>query len=328
VERFRQLAAGARRWAGRALRSAGWVTRSDVNRLAAESAELGQRVAALSELAPQIGWLLTRTDALEERERLHVHAIEQLKNLAAIEAFSRFIRYATLTTGPLVSVVTPTTRPDRLKRAIESVRAQRYDNWELLVVGDAGRADTRAVADALGDQRISYLESARPNESAARNQGLEHARGELIAYLDDDNLMDPGWLHAVVWAFEQRPDVDTLYGALVADDELRFAGKSSGGHPVIWFHPWSRDSLRQSNIADMSSMAHRAGLPEAWLDERLEGVVDWDLLLRLTADKDPLALPAIACYYTTGAPDRISDRSSSADAAAVVRARERGATRV
>jgi glycosyltransferase involved in cell wall biosynthesis len=141
---------------------------------------------------------------------------------------------------------------------------------------------------------------------AARNAALANASGQIIAYLDDDNRMDRDWLYSVVWAFEQRPDVDVLYGALVVDDPLRVGGESSGQLPRLFLNEWNRERLRQSNLADMGSIAHRSGLAEARFDVRLAQVGDWDLLLRLTAESDPLVLPAIACYYTTDAPNRIT----------------------
>ena len=56
----------------------------------------------------------------------------------------------------------------------------------------------------------------------------------------------------------------------------------------------------------MGCIAHRAGLAEARFDESLREMGDWDLFLRLTKDAPPLPLPAIACYYTTDAPNRSS----------------------
>ncbi len=49
---------------------------------------------------------------------------------------------------------------------------------------------------------------------AARNHALSNATGSIIAYLDDDNIMDPGWLATLAWVFSERPDVDVAYGGL------------------------------------------------------------------------------------------------------------------
>ena len=55
-------------------------------------------------------------------------------------------------------------------------------------------------------------------------------------------------------------------------------------------------------------LAHRAKLPEASFDESLRACVDWDLVLRLTRDRPPVALPVLASAYSVSAPARISDR--------------------
>jgi glycosyltransferase involved in cell wall biosynthesis len=230
-----------------------------------------------------------------------------LGGVVAIDAVSRFIRHTGLRTEPLVSVVLPTrNRTDLLRRAIDSVRAQTYTRWELVVVDDGGDTDSEGVVDASGDERIRWMRIGHQGVCAARNAALAAAGGQIIAYLDDDNVMDPDWLYAVVWAFEQYPETDVLYGAFVVEDLLKVNRQSSGYLPHTAFHPWNRENLRRENLADIGAIAHRSGLPEARFDESLREMGDWDLLIRLTAEREPLALPAIACYYTTTAPDRLS----------------------
>ncbi len=320
---------GLRTALGRRVRHLGGATQSDVNRLQAQlhthQAQLHTHQAQLETQVPRLDWLAERVDALEKRERWHTREVEDLKNRAAIEAVSRFIRHAPVLERPLVSVVVPTlARPERLERAIASVRAQRYQNWELLVVEDGGDQSSRAVVDAIADQRISWSRIARGGAAAARNHALRSAHGELVAYLDDDNLMDPDWLHAVVWAFEQRPELDVVYGAWVVDDHLRLDQTAAGALPSMFFRPWDRELLHSGNLADVSAISHRRTLPGAWFDERLQMLEDWDLLVRLTEAKDALALPVIACYYTTDAPNRNSSGPTVAHERAIVSERARG----
>jgi len=230
-----------------------------------------------------------------------------MENVLAIDAVGRFVQQARLRSEPLMSVVLPTRRrPELLRRAIDSVLAQQYTNWELLVVDDGGDADSRAVADDAADNRIRWMGIMHQGPGAARNMALATASGEIIAYLDDDNVMDPAWLRSVVWAFEQHPKIDVLYGAFVIDDLLRVGGAASGALPRTFLHTWNREVLRNGNLTDMSAIAHRSDLPEARFDESLRTMGDWDLLVRLTAERDPLVLPAIACYYMTDAPDRLT----------------------
>ena len=79
-----------------------------------------------------------------------------------------------MTRVPLVSVVVPThNRSNMLKRALDSVLAQTFDNFELIVVSDASTDRTEGVVNSYGDERIRYLRSSKPRgASAARNLGI------------------------------------------------------------------------------------------------------------------------------------------------------------
>ncbi len=279
----------------------------------------------MPDLAARIDELIKRVAALEHAQSIAGPDVSELKDLAAIEALGRWVRHVDLDTDTLVSVVLPTCdRPLHLARAIRSVLAQRYQHLELLVVQDGDCSEIAPVIEAADDPRIRSLRIAKAGVCAARNAALSAAAGEIIAYLDDDNAMDPDWLYAVVWAFEQRPEVDVLYGAFAIDDVLPGSGSGSGALPRIVLAGWSREALRRDNLADMGAIAHRAGLPGAWFDEGLREMGDWDLLVRLTAAADPLVLPAVACYYTTDAPARLTGGPTSAADRATVLARAAG----
>jgi predicted AlkP superfamily phosphohydrolase/phosphomutase len=213
----------------------------------------------------------------------------------------------------LVSVITPTyQRPHLLARAIASVQAQTYQRWEMVVVDD-GSQTAAPVVEAASDPRVRLIEADHLGPTAARNRGLDAAEGSIVAYLDDDNTFDPGWLKAVAWAFQVHPASDVLYGARLIDDDLRVHGTGDGGWPMLHFEPFDFSALEAGNLADMGTIAHRAGLPEARFDERLWEYGDWDLLLGLTEHRTPLELPAIALrYHTTGT--RLSGAHAGDDA--------------
>lgn len=324
-----RLATWVRRRLGRAVHDAGGATRSDIRSLQSELEQLRGELSACLGVAVRVDGMQARLDDLSARvDWLHRAdgearaTLAWVKNMLAIDAFSRFIGCVSLRTEPLVSVVLPTyNRPEPLARAIDSVIAQRYRNWELLVVDDGGEADSESVVEMARNSRIRWARAEHGGVCAARNAALAMASGEIIAYLDDDNVMDPEWLYSVVWAFAHRPEIDVLYGAVIVDDFLRVNGESSGHLPRAFLHPWNRDALRESNLADIGAIAHRRALPEARFDESLQQMGDWDLLLRLTADADPLVLPAIACYYMTDAPDRLTLGPTQAADGAAVRAR-------
>ncbi len=229
---------------------------------------------------------------------------------------------------PLVSVILPThDRSAWLRRAGASVTAQRYSRWEIVIVDDGSTDDTPSVSqelrDRLGEDRVRVVRIANSGVCAARNRGLAEARGDLIAYLDDDNVMHPLWLKAVVWGFSHRPEVDVVYGGIIIDDTLRVNREAAGELPSYHLHPYDRRRLVEFNLADIGAVAHRRGLPEARFDEGLREMGDWDLLARLTRDKPPLMIPAVACFYYTTAPDRLSGGPTYRADAARVRAKAR-----
>lgn len=269
------------------------------------------------------------------RTRLGVDEIDQVTSrLQSLEAalstwvVTSWLEHAALDEAPLVSVILPTHNRSRLlQRAVESVRSQVYPSWELVIVDDGSTDDTPAVVDRLrrelDEGRVQAVRIPQGGCCAARNRGLVLAKGSLIAYLDDDNLMHPLWLKAVAWAFSQRPHVDVVYGAIVIDDILRVFRQNAGALPSLHLHPFDRQALTRCNLADIGAIAHRSGLPEARFDETLVELGDWDLLIRLTVEKDPLVLPAIACFYSTASPDRLSGGATFEADAARVRAKIR-----
>jgi glycosyltransferase involved in cell wall biosynthesis len=95
----------------------------------------------------------------------------------------------------------------------------------------------------------------------------------------------------------------------------------SGAMPSLEWDPFDRARLEQSNYIDQNVIAHRAGLPEARVDLSLEGSLDWDLALRLTARHAPLELPAVACLYGSYAPNRACDDPDRLKYNRIVRAR-------
>lgn len=245
--------------------------------------------------------------AADERDAELMRRLAELEAKARIAVVMEWIRRADLRRRPLVSVVLPTRdRSAILGRAIDSVLAQSYESWELIAVDDGSSDETASLLAAIEDPRVRIVRTESAGVTAARNAGLAAARGELIAYLDDDNLMHDQWLRAVVWAFELRPESEVVYGAFVVDDPRRVAGSGSGEAPELVYRPFDRESLAGENPADMSAIAHRAGLAEARFDESLSMYGDWELLVRLTRERDPFAVPAIAAFYATDAPERLS----------------------
>ena len=93
---------------------------------------------------------------------------------------------------PLFSVILPTyNRSGALGRAIRSVQDQDWRDWELLVVDDGSTDDTSLVVESFGDDRIRYIPVVHGGASAARNVGMQWARGKYLCFLDDDDVYLP-----------------------------------------------------------------------------------------------------------------------------------------
>jgi hypothetical protein len=269
----------------------------------------GAKVATLRRLQHHAGTTRLTAETRAHLETLYaqIGRLDRLESLASIAQVMAWIEHAHLAGEPLASVIVPTrNRAGVLPQALGSVVTQTYPNWELVVVDDGSEDSTPEVLASYDDPRVRSLTVAPGGVNAARNAGLEAARGELIAYLDDDNLMHPGWLKAVAWAFEQRPDADVLYGAIAIDVPSRVGDARAGEMPGVFLSPFDRQRLAEGNVADMSTIAHRAAIPNARFDEALATMGDWDLLIRLSAARQPLALPAIACFYRSDAGDRLT----------------------
>lgn len=115
-------------------------------------------------------------------------------------------------TSGLVSVMMPAYNAGRyIADAIQSVVAQSYPHWELLVVDDGSTDETAAIAAGVADPRIRLLRKENGGESTARNMALEHARGEFVAFLDADDAWFPHHLDVTVGYLRTHTDRHAVY---------------------------------------------------------------------------------------------------------------------
>ena len=115
--------------------------------------------------------------------------------------------------GPTISVTVCTRdRPGHLARCLQALQASRPAPAEIIVVDNASKGDaTREVADRFG---VVYVREDRPGLNWARSRGAQHARGEIVAYVDDDVVVSPDWLEPFARAFRD-PGVAGLTGLVM-----------------------------------------------------------------------------------------------------------------
>ena len=202
---------------------------------------------------------------------------------------------------PLVSVIVPTfQRPDFLRAALRSVQRQTVNDFELLVVDDGSAIALAPVVNALDDGRIRYLrhESNR-GEAAARNTAIRNARGQYLAFLDDDDEWLPEKLRLQLELFGRSPNtVGCVYGGFVAV-------RARDGHVLRHEIPTRRGDLSGElllrNIVGAPStvMVRRDCLDRVGLfDEGIAFGVDYDLWIRLAQRYRFDFVPEVIARYT------------------------------
>ncbi len=169
--------------------------------------------------------------------------------------------------------------------------AQTYPHWELLIVDDGSTDETETVVGQVSDNRIIYIREEHENQQTARNYGMEIAKGDLIAYLDSDNVLYPKYLErmteefsthtGVVWGFPKGDRIKELYrdGVLITriDDSDDFPEEVS---PQSIFH--------RKLHTDTSGAMHTRNVIDDGIrwDPTIFKMEDWDFFLTL-ADTYP-----------------------------------------
>jgi glycosyltransferase involved in cell wall biosynthesis/spore maturation protein CgeB len=113
-----------------------------------------------------------------------------------------------------ISIVMPTyRRGHRLRTTVDTVLAQTYRHWELIIVDNGGDCDVR-----FADPRIRvHVHAERPSAAHARNLGLRYATGDLVCFFDDDDEMFPDYLERFVTAFRNHPGAKMVRCGMVVD---------------------------------------------------------------------------------------------------------------
>jgi glycosyltransferase involved in cell wall biosynthesis len=187
---------------------------------------------------------------------------------------------------PLVSTVIPThRRAEMLPRAVRSVLEQRYSNIEVLVVDDNTEAsEQRLVRQALAPfgERVKLLRNTRAKGACgARNTGILAARGDLIAFLDDDDRWLPDKLTEQILLFANRACVGALCCYIEIDVAFGHAVNCRRFKPVL-----TREMALAGECPSSTSLAlvRRDVLVDAGLfDETLPSFQDYDMWLRCLA---------------------------------------------
>lgn len=184
-----------------------------------------------------------------------------------------------------------------LPQAVDSVLAQTYQDFEIILVNDGSTDKIEQWASTLEDSRIHFVSQVNQGTAIARNTGLKHAVGEYIAFLDADDLWHPLKLEKQVDALAENPDVGFVYTWVLLIDKQ--------GKPLdkLWKisyegNVWTR--LIEGNIIACGSvpMIRRACIETVGLFEKFSfGCEDWDFWLRVSAHVSFKVVREVLAYY-------------------------------
>ncbi len=235
-----------------------------------------------------------------------------LQNRARIAARAA-ARYGEIRGRPLVSILCPVYRPNLpdFFAAIDSVRAQSYENWELILVDD-GSEDAGLQEIIAGFARTeprirAEFQGQNSGISVATNRALRQAQGEAVVFLDHDDVLDPNALEVMLRA-RSATGAKLLYSD---EDKINQAGRFAD--PVLKPGFNYRFLLELNYICHLVMVETELARAAGGLDARFDGAQDHEFLLRLTEHLPEQAIhhvPEILYHW------RISANSSSASSSA------------
>lgn len=197
---------------------------------------------------------------------------------------------------PLVSVIVPThNRGHLLRRSLASVLGQTWRNLELIVVDDGSTDDTAAVLSGISDPRLRVLRrETGSSAAAARNAGIAAARGEYLAFNDDDDIWLPHKLERQVGALTAAAPTTGLClcgRVLLAPGRAKLIGGAAHAPALDFTRGNGQGGPDYALVATPCWVVRRSALDAAGtFDERLITWEDWELALRLWLAADVIVV--------------------------------------
>jgi len=210
--------------------------------------------------------------------------------------------------SPFFSIIIPTfNRRDFLHKAISTVIAQTFQDWELVVVDDGSTDNTEQMVRAFEDPRIHFIFQSNHGVAHARNQGLKVAKGQWVAFLDSDDWWLPQKLNVFAQNIDHNPDIKIFHSeeTWFRQGEL-LNQKSKHQKPDGWVY---LNALPLCCISISTAVIHNSVLEQVGhFDESLPACEDYDFWLRATHTFEVKLIPEYLTEKEGGREDQLSSQ--------------------
>lgn len=193
---------------------------------------------------------------------------------------------------PRVSVIIPTyNRSHLVREAIESVLQQTYTDFEALVVDDGSTDNTSSVVKQIPDSRVRYYYKDNGGQSSALNLGLTKAKGNYIAYLDEDDLWPPHYLESAVGQLDANKKYGATYTRVIElhPDGSKREMSSSERYRSGWITKYFFDF--SPCLMPSATCFRKSVWKDIFWDEALKRSPDYDVFLRISTKTQFLFVP-------------------------------------
>ncbi len=206
---------------------------------------------------------------------------------------------------PTVEIILPAFNAARfLPMALDSVVAQTFADWRILLVDDGSTDETAAIAAHYAERlgpKLLYIHQENRGLPAARNTAIRHAEAEFLALLDADDVWLPQRLEASLKLFADRPEIGLSYGLIEGiDSSGRVVGRFTGRkqHPEGWIAPLIY--MRTMDLPCPTVTFRRVCVEQVGLfDETLRATEDRDLWVRIAQHFQVACVPEVIAQYRT-----------------------------
>jgi glycosyltransferase involved in cell wall biosynthesis len=180
----------------------------------------------------------------------------------------------------LVSIVTPSyNQAEYLEATIQSVLAQEYSNLEYFIVDGGSTDGSVEIIQEYADYLSGWVSEPDRGQADGINKGLKRATGEVVAWLNSDDLYMPGAIQAAVSAFQADPDLGMVFGDAITIDQT--------GRPLnrLSFDAWGLQELMRFRIICQPAVFMRRHALEkvGYLDENFHFMLDHQLWIRIAS---------------------------------------------